>query len=224
MDTRTSVLAVHLGPDERATVRSAVARDRGLVLGAAGVRHICDNNNIARVPRTPGFVRGWVQRCSSQMPSLWHQRGRPLRGQACGSHSPRTPCARGLRLHPVGGFLWKDLFVRCTLSGTNKGCTVATQALTLDATNAEVAKLAEYLDTALQSGRACVNLTMSCGRRWTDVVDNHHHSFRRARRPAGCGCAPSGGAVCVRRVLLFRQLRARRAADVETQGCDRPFA
>ena len=135
-------------------------------------------------------------RASSQRPSLWHRRGRPLRGQACGSHSPRTPCARGLRLHPVGGFLWKDLFVRCTLSGTNKGCTVATQALTLDATNAEVAKLAEYLDTALQSGRACVNLTMSCGRRWTDVVDNHHHSFRRARRPAGCGCAPSGGAVC----------------------------
>ena len=52
-------------------------------------------------------------RASSQRPSLWHRRGRPLRGQACGSLSPRTPCVRVLRLHPVGGFLWKEFFVRC---------------------------------------------------------------------------------------------------------------
>ena len=48
-------------------------------------------------------------RASSQRPSLWHRRGRPLRGQACGSHSPRTPCVRVLRLHPVGGLSMERL-------------------------------------------------------------------------------------------------------------------
>ena len=41
-------------------------------------------------------------RASSQRPSLWHRRGRPLRGQACGSHSPRTPCVR-VEATPGGG-------------------------------------------------------------------------------------------------------------------------
>ena len=39
-------------------------------------------------------------RASSQRPGLW----KPL-----APHALRA----GLRLHPVGGFLWKDLFVRC---------------------------------------------------------------------------------------------------------------
>ena len=103
-----------------------------------------------------------------------------------------------------------------TLSGTNKGCTVATQALTLDATNAEVAKLAEHLDTALQSGYACVNLTMSCD------VDGQTSSTTTTIVFGAFGVLLAVAAVAAlfavrRRVLLFRQLRARRAADLETQ-------
>lgn len=103
------------------------------------------------------------------------------------------------------------------LSDTNKGCTVATQALTLDATNAEVAKLAEHLDTALQSGHDCVNLTISCDVDGQTSLTTTTVIFGVLGVLLAVAVLLLAALFAVRRVLLFRQLRARRAADLETQ-------